>query len=167
MEHALRAKRVNLEAGEEVSLNPYCNGTCSKRDWNTPSMNFNNCLNPYCNGTCSKRCRTLTPKTKQYSCLNPYCNGTCSKRPRIWRCCFRGPRVLILIVMEHALRVTKIHLYGKITGVLILIVMEHALRALIRLARMRPSQSRLNPYCNGTCSKRMGATRVNGAIVRS
>ena len=36
-------------------------------------------LNPYCNGTCSRRCQKLTWQMKNFG-LNPYCNGTCSRR---------------------------------------------------------------------------------------
>ena len=35
-------------------LNPYFNGTCSKRGEIIPVDNYGNCLNPYFNGTCSK-----------------------------------------------------------------------------------------------------------------
>ena len=37
-------------------------------------------LNPYFNGTCSKRFNHLKVKTMEINCLNPYFNGTCSKR---------------------------------------------------------------------------------------
>ena len=36
-------------------------------------------LNPYFNGTCSKRWMNLTNWSKVVNGLNPYFNGTCSK----------------------------------------------------------------------------------------
>ena len=37
-------------------------------------------LNPYFNGTCSKRDKDETDRSLARRCLNPYFNGTCSKR---------------------------------------------------------------------------------------
>ena len=80
MEHAQRGPSSNrLMRFGRPSLNPYFNGTCSKRcrKW------FNNfivsSLNPYFNGTCSKRIDLKSGDQVQL-CLNPYFNGTCSKR---------------------------------------------------------------------------------------
>ena len=62
--------------------------------------------------------------------LNPYFNGTCSKRRSLFiltvLCtCY----VLILILMEHAQRVIRVHdKVFHLTEVLILILMEHAQR---------------------------------------
>ena len=39
-------------------------------------------LNPYFNGTCSKRCISVAEVHEIEKCLNPYFNGTCSKRVR-------------------------------------------------------------------------------------
>ena len=59
-------------------------------------------------------------------------------------------KVLILIVMEDALRVYKAFSYKEAFTVLILIVMEDALRELI--ITLEKGKERLNPYCNGRCS---------------
>ena len=40
------------------------------------------CLNPYFNGTCSKRKENREGKKPRFVGLNPYFNGTCSKRGR-------------------------------------------------------------------------------------
>ena len=87
-------------------------------------------------------------------CLNPYFNGTCSKR-RCTKFVYCPRYVLILILMEHAQR-DKRDLTRNVYHtheVLILILMEHAQRALIELLFRAASRS-LNPYFNGTCSKR-------------
>ncbi len=60
-------------------------------------------------------------------------------------------RVLILIVMEDALRDSLKNTDMTNESVLILIVMEDALR--VGLIPLKKSYSkRLNPYCNGRCS---------------
>ena len=128
MEHAQRGVRVIDMNGLKKSLNPYFNGTCSKRRGKCKVNRIGFRLNPYFNGTCSKRRRkihtdetgrvlililmehaqralaaVINKKTKRG--LNPYFNGTCSKR----FCCslYEGLilKVLILILMEHAQRV--------------------------------------------------------------
>ena len=61
--------------------------------------------------------------------------------------------VLILIVMEHALGVTSAtNQFLSLNDVLILIVMEHALGEWI-LNALDNGKWGLNPYCNGTCSR--------------
>ena len=110
MEHAQRAGAFLTENPTEATgLNPYFNGTCSKRStitFRTPSTevlililmehaqranikkrkkwrNWSR-LNPYFNGTCSKRLRTQKACCCQMMrCLNPYFNGTCSKSLQI------------------------------------------------------------------------------------
>ena len=61
-------------------------------------------LNPYFNGTCSKRRR----KGRISGCiperLNPYFNGTCSKSGHLYLLHKSLVNVLILILMEHAQR---------------------------------------------------------------
>ena len=62
--------------------------------------------------------------------------------------------VLILILMEHAQREKQFVAYCERHGlVLILILMEHAQRALENHVDKSIIDS-LNPYFNGTCSKR-------------
>ena len=63
-------------------------------------------LNPYFNGTCSKRFKPILEMIQfENSGLNPYFNGTCSKSYvesllKLWQV----KDVLILILMEHAQR---------------------------------------------------------------
>ena len=87
--------------------------------------------------------------------LNPYFNGTCSKRPYNYEVIRVHEEVLILILMEHAQRVVlsraKIDI---IQEVLILILMEHAQRVGQKKAFIKKKFLCLNPYFNGTCSKR-------------
>ena len=66
----------------------------------------------------------------------------------------KGMCVLILILMEHAQRDKMEKTKMKpIEVVLILILMEHAQRVKEREPR-KETLTRLNPYFNGTCSKR-------------
>ena len=73
------------------------------------SMLLVSCLNPYFNGTCSKRPST---KTRLHMILtrslNPYFNGTCSKSSDCRAVQGKDDGVLILILMEHAQRVILI-----------------------------------------------------------
>ena len=63
--------------------------------------------------------------------------------------------VLILILMEHAQRVMiKVKDLNGLTEVLILILMEHAQRVCAPTQQLKFTLSCLNPYFNGTCSKR-------------
>ena len=69
-------------------------------------------------------------------CLNPYSNGICSKS--INECanfCKKASMVLIIILMEYALRVDE---DGK---------------------PIENLEDSLNPYSNGICSKRCGSSR--------
>ena len=61
-------------------------------------------------------------------CLNPCCNGTYSPRNSIIKLIFTTTLVLILVVMEHTLRVMKCGIDKWRAWVLILVVMEHTLR---------------------------------------
>ena len=61
------------------------------------------CLNPYFNGTCSKRHVVRVAKMVVKSSLNPYFNGTCSKSSYPLKISI-NLSVLILILMEHAQR---------------------------------------------------------------
>ena len=55
MEHAQRVKTLFYLRVSTWCLNPYFNGTCSKRSWCAKHTSNALCLNPYFNGTCSKR----------------------------------------------------------------------------------------------------------------
>ena len=59
MEHAQRVdERNDKTLGVVGSLNPYFNGTCSKRKTIRGVLRApRTCLNPYFNGTCSKSTR--------------------------------------------------------------------------------------------------------------
>ncbi len=59
-------------------------------------------LNPYCNGSVSKRNSAVVYKIDIH-CLNPYCNGSVSKSRQIVKH-GKGKVVLILIVMEVFLK---------------------------------------------------------------
>ena len=81
MEHAQRVV-VSMKDSYSRCLNPYFNGTCSKRATEgRKRVRLVFCLNPYFNGTCSK---SVDDNFKDIydSGLNPYFNGTCSKRKR-------------------------------------------------------------------------------------
>ena len=54
MEHAQRDIANNILFKDDPSLNPYFNGTCSKRAFHKLLAANNLRLNPYFNGTCSK-----------------------------------------------------------------------------------------------------------------
>ena len=126
MEYGLKPHMDADTANFFISLNPYCNGTCSRRCNMIANYLERGCLNPYCNGTCSRRGKAGIGKENRAS-LNPYCNGTCSRsvffsvleakaaarlNPYCNGTCSRSghetverisTHVLILIVMEHAL----------------------------------------------------------------
>ncbi len=67
--------------------------------------------------------------------------------------------VLILIVMEHALGVVGNLKFAQHVLVLILIVMEHALG--VYHVSGSAGSHRLNPYCNGTCSRSLPEVKTN------
>ena len=91
MEHAQRVSHsVNQRKRTEKSLNPYFNGTCSKRyeSYREYILTYDS-LNPYFNGTCSKSVAEVH-EIEKVACLNPYFNGTCSKRNGEIRSYFKG-----------------------------------------------------------------------------
>ena len=61
MEHAQRVYLSKTLTKVEKCLNPYFNGTCSKRLKNS-SWRIASGLNPYFNGTCSKRAQERVKK---------------------------------------------------------------------------------------------------------
>ena len=88
-------------------------------------------LNPYFNGTCSKRDKNAT-REFEASRLNPYFNGTCSKSQPTFTNKSYKKNVLILILMEHAQRVQPPKVANVyVWSVLILILMEHAQRDMV------------------------------------
>ena len=82
MEHALGGSTQKTLQKCTLGLNPYCNGTCSRRCYGShPGTNIEKIgLNPYCNGTCSRSLHLHRHWQWTFKCLNPYCNGTCSRR---------------------------------------------------------------------------------------
>ena len=112
MEHAQRdLVKAHMRSLMPKRLNPYFNGTCSKRCISVAEVHeIEKCLNPYFNGTCSKRTIMIKVKDLKSLSLNPYFNGTCSKR-QLKRALLCHPQlVLILILMEHAQRENR-HLF--------------------------------------------------------
>ena len=88
-------------------------------------------------------------------CLNPCSNGRCSARRLNPDCLEKLLKVLILVLMEDALRGPhRDYLCGH-KGVLILVLMEDALRVTWRVLSRR-EVPRLNPCSNGRCSARSG-----------
>ena len=63
-----------------------------------------------------------------------------------------GREVLILVLMEYALRVQKVGLYKRRGDVLILVLMEYALRVHGSTIRIIKANYGLNPCFNGICS---------------
>ncbi len=93
------------------------------------------CLNPYSDGRCSKSAQIAKREDSKSVCLNPYSDGRCSKRtPSAWG------------ILEWV-------------NVLILILMEDALRGMKKSSRSL-SKTSLNPYSDGRCSKSQGYTVV-------
>ena len=82
--------------------------------------------------------------------LNPYSNGICSTSDAIMRA-YQQNSVLILILMEYALRVVHRKCSFQRKSVLILILMEYALRV-CKSNSMISILFGLNPYSNGICS---------------
>ena len=157
MEHAQREAYGYGIMSNSISLNPYFNGTCSKSSVFQASQTLlNMCLNPYFNGTCSKSSMKPMFYLRISTCLNPYFNGTCSKSVAIRRTRRKllSCQVLILILMEHAQRGDQDWCQEESKDrVLILILMEHAQRERNETGWGLAHRC-LNPYFNGTCSKR-------------
>ena len=86
----------------------------------------NRSLNPYSNGICSTSI-AIIPIEADPCGLNPYSNGICSTSDEGSEYHF-GIHVLILILMEYALRVVINLSLSLKMAVLILILMEYALR---------------------------------------
>ena len=109
-------------------------------------------LNPYFNGTCSKSwARQDVPSSLKVLILILMEHAQRELGITYWQ--VTGDIVLILILMEHAQRVYVFQIHHRIWGVLILILMEHAQRERWNRSKFGASVC-LNPYFNGTCSKR-------------
>ena len=152
MEHALGEVIFPMLERLEHGLNPYCNGTCSRRIWKAQIrymcqwvlilIVMEHALGEGETNIISMPAgvlilivmehalgaHTISTSVSLWYLLNPYCNGTCSRSKYRENINHRNS-VLILIVMEHALGVS---------------VHPHSWHCMIRL----------NPYCNGTCSRR-------------
>ena len=84
-------------------------------------------LNPCFNGICSARQLLGSRQLMQVS-LNPCFNGICSARSSHSRLTGIWCEVLILVLMEYALRAWTHSVIGRNNHVLILVLMEYALR---------------------------------------
>ncbi len=142
MEHAQRGCGLKLKRHTTCCrLNPYFNGTCSKR------KQANNVLQLTVVSVLililmehAQRDFTCMDEYNKLNGLNPYFNGTCSKRKGLLLSDDEVSAVLILILMEHAQR----GYWNK--------------KELLQLRR-------LNPYFNGTCSKRETLEKNDARIV--
>ena len=87
-------------------------------------------------------------------CLNPCSNGICSKSRSTPYKGWMLYQVLILVLMEYALRdFQEQDSFYCLVLVLILVLMEYALRAQ-QFLRIEINSISLNPCSNGICSKR-------------
>ena len=110
-------------------------------------------LNPCCNGICSRSMRELSTLFGGAS-LNPCCNGICSRRGRMDLFIPVFLQVSILVVMEYALgAVSNKGGTPRLKEVSILVVMEYALGGPKRTHCYKWRS--LNPCCNGICSRRV------------
>ena len=97
--------------------------------------------------------QTVLKKLSNICCLNPCFNGICSARKETIK--HSAPvSVLILVLMEYALRVLHVDLRLKVRNVLILVLMEYALRVTLQFLLIRKYVC-LNPCFNGICSARV------------
>ena len=109
-------------------------------------------LNPCSNGRCSARTREIF-KRDYDNCLNPCSNGRCSASFKAFNHNNKIDVVLILVLMEDALRDMFTLLFDTAMLVLILVLMEDALRVFTK-ALTSKSATCLNPCSNGRCSAR-------------
>ena len=103
MEDALRVSSNISEQVAALCLNPCSNGRCSARVFYPDGSVIQYSLNPCSNGRCSASLYDLWFWIC-YRCLNPCSNGRCSARVVIWRIAGISLEVLILVLMEDALR---------------------------------------------------------------
>ena len=133
MEDALRVVSSSLPAALYVGLNPCSNGRCSARTTRSSPSTALKSLNPCSNGRCSASEGSLTLELDDHG-------------------------VLILVLMEDALRAAILWKSYQKCYVLILVLMEDALRAKEDFQGY-PKGSSLNPYSNGRCSARQQPPR--------
>ena len=67
----------------QLGLNPYFNGTCSKREINVSFGNNTVSLDPYFNGTCSKRAFFIRPSVlicyiEIFTLINAFASEKCT-----------------------------------------------------------------------------------------
>ena len=99
-------------------------------------------------------------------CLNPCFNGICSQRRWQLRSTPDNAQVLILVLMEYALRdATKLIALHKTTVVLILVLMEYALRGSDTIPEWFYCGRSLNPCFNGICSQRLIRTNLHQTLM--
>ena len=80
MEHAQRAKNGKSKHETRHSLNPYFNGTCSKRRQMSWRKHKTFTVLILILMEHAQRGRVGIQNGAKCGCLNPYFNGTCSKR---------------------------------------------------------------------------------------
>ena len=102
MEHAQRDAIIAAYHDWFAGLNPYFNGTCSKRLYETSFRTLYAVLILILMEYAQREFGRKLKKPPTFYSLNPYFNGTCSKRTLLVKfiLCLIG--VLILILMEHA-----------------------------------------------------------------
>ena len=141
-----------IEGIRHDSLNPCCNGCCSRRVHQQVHWIRIGGLNPCCNGCCSRRRDSAAIGQGSLS-LNPCCNGCCSRRISTYVSTSNCSSVSILVVMDVALAEGCANTYYTDTdSVSILVVMDVAL-AVTKSLRKITQLKGLNPCCNGCCSR--------------
>ena len=80
MEHALGVYHGAAVVEYQISLNPYCNGTCSRRVFNfyIPRHQELVLILIVMEHALGER-QEVSPRSMARWRLNPYCNGTCSR----------------------------------------------------------------------------------------
>ena len=109
------------------SLNPCCNGWCTRTKQCVFPHEWRWSLNPCCNGWCTRTTKWTLCIALNYKRLNPCCNGWCTRTMQT-QSSLLLKKVLILVVMDDAL---VQWMYCKI----------------------RSDWNSLNPCCNGWCTR--------------
>ena len=126
VEHTLRAANYSPTSTMARCLNPCFSGTYSQSVlWNGLKVVFV-CLNPCFSGTYSQSSRVLDCE-RLGECLNPCFSGTYSQS-RAHTSSWEPWQVLILVLVEHTLRVPVNKPFFVVGSVLILVLVEHTLR---------------------------------------
>ena len=129
MDDALARNAFSLQMLDTCSLNPCCNGWCTRTLAIVENeINGRKGLNPCCNGWCTRTFQSNTAKALLVACLNPCCNGWCTRTQIIRTVNYAFHVVLILVVMDDALaQLTMTNFLNFKAAVLILVVMDDAL----------------------------------------